>query len=124
MGGLPDQLLVGGFDEAGHCLNQVPLGRGRQRYAQVLLQSFEPMEGQTTAVLQQGNHTGCGGVVLLRFHPLRGFGGEHLAAKITAQLFQFVNSGLNRCLSPDPHQEGGDLLTVDFALQTLGAGIT
>ena len=70
LGGLADQFLVGRLDHRGRFADDVPLGRGRQRNAQVLLQPFQPIEGQPAAVLQQGDHAARRRVVLLRAHPL------------------------------------------------------
>ena len=68
---LPDQLVEGRCEVRRHRLHDVPLGRGRQRDAQVPLQAIEAVERQSAAVFQEPDHAPGRGVVLLGRRPLR-----------------------------------------------------
>ena len=119
---LPDQLVERRSEVRRDRLHDVPLGRGRQRNAQVPLQAIEAVERQPAAVLQQPDHAAGRGVVL----PSAGLGGrgrgEDLAAQVAAQLLQLVDRRRQRRLPGDPHQHARGLL-VDGALTAGGTGV-
>ena len=88
---LPDQLIERRSEARRHRLHDVPLGRGRQRDAQVPLQAIEAVERQSAAVLQEPDHAAGRGVVLPVAGPLGRRCGEDLAAQVAAQLLQLVD---------------------------------
>ncbi len=63
---LPDQFVMGRGKEGRHRLHDVPLGRGRQRDAQVPLQAIESVKRQAAPVLQEADHAAGRGVVFRR----------------------------------------------------------
>src|SRR4030067_1417146 len=101
---LSNQLPEGRLDPLGHLLNDLPLGRGRQWDSDISLQLFEPVKRNTTAVLEQRDHTGRGFVVLLWPHPLGSLGSKHLAAEVAPALLQFVDGRRQGGLPPDSYQ--------------------
>ena len=60
-----DQFLVRRMGGLGVLFDDVPLGGGGKGDTEGFLQCFEPVEGNTHPVLQEGYHGACGGIVLL-----------------------------------------------------------
>ena len=82
------------------------------------LEPFDPVQGQTAAVLEQGQH-GRGRIGILLLADLgRQFRGKDLSAEIAAQAGPFIDRGLER-RRPDHLDEDGRLRQfVEFALFT------
>ena len=81
LGSLIDQFLIGRSQDCSGLGHNFPLGRGRQLRPQVSLYPLQPVKGEPTAIPQQGDHAGRGGVILGRSRPGGRFGGEHLLPK-------------------------------------------
>ena len=64
LGCLADQLIHRGLDLDSGFLYDLALDRRRQRNAQMLLQTFEAIPGESAAVAQQSNHA-CRRLVIL-----------------------------------------------------------
>ena len=90
---LADELLQRRLNYRRSCRRYFPLRRGRQRDLQARLQILQPVEGQPTAIFQQCQHTGGGGVILLRSHSRRRLGREDFSAQVAAQILQVIDGG-------------------------------
>ncbi len=106
-----------------HWAHDLPLRRRRQGDAQAPLQPFEAIERKSAPVLQQRDHAGRFGVILVRSHARRRLGREHLAAQVAAQLLQFVHRGPQGRLTLDPHKVTRFGSLVHRALFAVRAGI-
>ena len=54
LGALPDKFLLGRLEHLRRILDQVPLGRGGQGNAEVLLEGLQAVEGDAVAILAVG----------------------------------------------------------------------
>jgi len=122
LGGLPDQFLLGRLEHLRRILDQVPLGRGGQGNAEVLLEGLQAVEGDAVAILAVGHHAGGRLVILLGADPRRRFGCVDLAAQVASGTLEFVDGGVDG-RPPDEANQGAGVafLEVDPPLQALRA---
>ena len=123
LGRLAEVFLVGGSEQPGSLRHHFPLGRGRKRDPQVLLQFLQAVEGNAGPVLQESGHGRRRLVVLRRAHPVRSVGRVHPAAGVAAKTVQLVDRGRERSHPPHPHQGRRLGLCVHLALITRRAAI-
>jgi hypothetical protein len=121
LGGLAYQFLEGGIDQDGALIHDLPLGGGRQWNPEALLQPLQTIERDPTAILEQGDHTGCRGVVLLRSDAGRRLGGKHFQAEIAAQFLQRVDGSRQGSLAGDAYQCSGGSELIELATAALWA---
>ena len=122
---LADQFLKGRCQTGRDLRDDVPLGGGRQRDGQGLLQACDAMERQAAAVLEQRDHGRGARVVLRLAHPCRGVGGKHRPAQAATQALQLIDLRLQGRDPGDPHQDRG-LLALQIhspVAARLGAGV-
>ena len=121
LGRATNQLVHDRIQEAGGLLDQLPLGGGGQRDAEVRLQPCQAMEGGPSAVFQEGHH-GCGrSVEFLRPGPLWSFSREYLATGVAAQPLALDHLSLEGGQAHDPDHDGRLGHGVDPAIGTLRA---
>ena len=116
---LADQFVESGPDHGGYFLDDLPLGRGRQRNPQTCLQPLQPIERNAAPVLQQRDHRRRAFIVLFLAHLLRRFRLVNLTAQVAAQAFEFIDRGRNRRLAYHSDAQRRLLLLVNLAFQAL-----
>ena len=94
LGGPLDQCVINRPEEHARSIQDIPLGRSRNRIAQVLLKVFQPVEGHAAAVFQERQHGHSRVVKPLILDPLGQLRREDLAAEIAAQPGALIDGGL------------------------------
>jgi len=120
---LANQLRHRRLDRSRGFRDDLALGRGGQRNAQILLQVGQAVPRKPTPAAEQGDHAGRCRVILLLAHAFGNFGREHFPTQIAAQLLQLVHGSCDRRLTFDPHQTARIVQRVHLATLALRAAV-
>ena len=124
LGRLSSHLIEDRLGVLGLGRNNVPLRRGGQGNADVLLERFVAVERHAHPVFQQSDHAPHRGVALsLGIHPCWQICGDDHAAQAAAQLLQIIHLAAHRRLAHQSHHHAGATGVVERALCALWAGI-